>query len=70
MCDIADKGFVKIICNRPNFEVPPSLSSLAMADSAAKAEIEFHTLELTHETMTPENILNRGKYSWMQVDQC
>ena len=61
MCDIADKGFVKIICNRPNFEVPPSLSSLAMADLAAKAEIEFHTLELTHETMTPENIFKQRK---------
>ena len=59
--DIADKGFVKIICNRPDFEVHPSLSSLAMADLAAKAEIEFYTLELTHETMTPENILKQRK---------
>ena len=59
--DIADKGFVKIICNRPDFEVPPSLSSLAMADLAAKAKIEFHILELTHETMTPENILKQRK---------
>ena len=59
--DIADKGFVKIICNRPDFEVHPSLSSLAMADLAAKAEIEFHILELTHETMTPENILKQRK---------
>tara|TARA_Y100000589_G_scaffold231403_1_gene218860 strand:+ start:102 stop:530 length:429 start_codon:yes stop_codon:yes gene_type:complete len=59
--DIADKGFVKIICNRPDFEVPPSLSSFTMADFAAKAEIEFHTLELTHDTMTPENILKQRK---------
>ena len=59
--DIADRGFVKIICNRPDHEVPPSLSSLVMADLASKAEIEFHTLELTHETMTPENILKQRK---------
>ena len=59
--DIADKGFVKVICNRPDLEVPPSLSSLVMADLAAKAKIEFHILELTHETMTPENILKQRK---------
>ena len=41
--------------------MPPSLSSSIMADLAAKAEIEFHTLELTHETMTPENILKQRK---------
>ena len=59
--DIADKGFVKIICNRPDLEVPPSLSSSVMADLAAKAEIDFDILELTHETMTPENILKQRK---------
>ena len=59
--DIADQGFVKVICNRPDFEVAPSLSSLLMADLVSKAGIEFHTLELTHETMTPENILKQRK---------
>tara|TARA_B100000963_G_scaffold347334_1_gene353532 strand:- start:759 stop:1187 length:429 start_codon:yes stop_codon:yes gene_type:complete len=59
--DIADKGFVRVICNRPDLEVPPSLRSSIMADLATKAKIEFHTLELTHETMTPENILKQRK---------
>lgn len=59
--DIADQGFVKVICNRPDFEVPPSLSSLVMADLVSEAGIEFHILELTHETMTPENILKQRK---------
>ncbi len=59
--DIADKGFVRVICNRPDLEVPPSLRSSIMADLAIKAKIEFHTLELTHETMTPENILKQRK---------
>ena len=54
--DIAEKGFVRIICNRPDLEVPPSLSSSVMAAFAAKEQIEFHILELTHQTMTPENI--------------
>ena len=57
--DIADKGFVKIICNRPDLEVPTSLSSSVMAALAAKEKIEFHILELTHQTMTPENILKQ-----------
>ena len=39
----------------------PTLSSSVMADLAAKAEIEFHILELTHETMTPENIFKTEK---------
>ena len=55
------EGFVKVICNRPDFEVPPSLSSLVMADLVSEAGIEFHILELTHETMTPENILKQRK---------
>ena len=59
IAEIAEKGFVKIICNRPDLEVPPSLDSSVMADLAAKAEIEFHILELTHETMTHENILKQ-----------
>ena len=59
IAEIAKKGFVKIICNRPDLEVPPSLDSSVMADLAAKAEIEFHILELTHETMTHENILKQ-----------
>ena len=59
--DIAGKGFVRVICNRPDLEVPPSLRSSIMADLATKAKIEFHTLELTHETMTPENILKQRK---------
>ena len=57
--EIAEKGFVKIICNRPDFEVPPSHESSVMADLAAKEKIEFHILELTHQTMTPENILKQ-----------
>ena len=57
--EIADKGFVKIICNRPDFEVPTSHQSSIMADLSTKKKIEFHILELTHQTMTPENILKQ-----------
>ena len=41
--DIAEKGFVRIICNRPDLEVPPSLSSSVMAALAAKEKIEGKT---------------------------
>jgi uncharacterized protein (TIGR01244 family) len=49
-------GFVRVICNRPDAEVPPSHQSDAMAQAAADAGIDFFVLPLTHQTMTPENV--------------
>ena len=49
-------GFDTVICNRPDAEVPPSHQA-ATIEAAAKAEgLNFHVLELTHQTMTPENV--------------
>ena len=53
IAEIADNGFVKIICNRPDMEVPPFYSSLVIEDLAKEYSIEFHLIELTHEMMTP-----------------
>ncbi|MBL6839943.1 MAG: TIGR01244 family phosphatase [Rhodobacteraceae bacterium] len=53
IAEIADNGFVKIICNRPDMEVSPFYSSSVMEDLAKENNIEFHLLELTHEMMTP-----------------
>jgi uncharacterized protein (TIGR01244 family) len=53
---IADAGFVKIICNRPDEEVPSNLSANVMKMAADTVGIEFEILPLTHFTMTPENI--------------
>lgn len=52
----AEAGFTTVICNRPNSEVPPSHQSDAIAAAAKAAGLEFQVLELTHQTMTPDNI--------------
>ena len=56
----ADQGFSKIICNRPDDEIPTELHSEYMAIAAKEAGIEFEILPLTHQTMTPENIAKQG----------
>ena len=53
---IAEAGFVKVICNRPNTEVPPDQQSDAIGQAVRKAGMEYEVLELTHQTMTPENV--------------
>lgn len=49
-------GFTTVICNRPDSEVPPSHQAKAIAAAAQTAGLQFEVLELTHQTMTPENI--------------
>lgn len=49
-------GFATVICNRPDAENPPGLQAEAMRAAASAAGLEFHVLELTHQTMTPDNI--------------
>ncbi len=53
---IAAAGFVKVICNRPNAEVPEVLQSDAIGEAVRAAGLEYEILELTHQTMTPENV--------------
>lgn len=53
---IAGAGFVKVICNRPNTEVPTDMQSDAIGAAVRAAGMEYEVLELTHQTMTPENI--------------
>ncbi len=52
----AKSGFTTVICNRPNTEVPPSHQSDAIRSATLAAGLEFQVLELTHQTMTAENI--------------
>jgi uncharacterized protein (TIGR01244 family) len=49
-------GFTKVICNRPDVEIPPSHHADVMAEAAKSAGLEFFILPLTHQTMTPENV--------------
>ncbi len=58
---LADAGFTKIICNRPNEEIPSELHSDFMAIAAKEARISFDILPLTHQSMTPENILKQAE---------
>ncbi|WP_170782797.1 TIGR01244 family sulfur transferase [Ruegeria lacuscaerulensis] len=53
---IVDAGFVKVICNRPNTEVPVDMQSDAIGQAVRAAGLEYEVLELTHQTMTPENV--------------
>ncbi len=53
---IAAAGFVKVICNRPNIEVPANMQSDAIGQAVRDAGMEYEVLELTHQTMTPENV--------------
>ena len=50
------KGFKKIICNRPDFEVPPNIQSKVIEKSALEIGISFEYHPLTFENMYAENI--------------
>jgi len=52
-------GFTKVICNRPDVENPPSHQADAMAAAAEAAGMPFEVLELTHQTMTPDNVVKQ-----------
>lgn len=49
-------GFTKVICNRPDVEIPSSHHAEVMAEAAKSAGLAFFNLPLTHQTMTPENV--------------
>ena len=53
---IKEAGIVRVICNRPDEEVPMELQSEALRAAVEAAGLDFQVLPLTHQTMTPENI--------------
>ncbi len=53
---LREAGFTTVICNRPDSEVPTELQSAAMRAAVEAAGLRFETLELTHQTMTPDNV--------------
>ncbi|SFE31292.1 TIGR01244 family protein [Sulfitobacter brevis] len=56
------RGITRILCNRPDAEVPPSHSAAAIRTAAEAAGLSFAEQPLTHQTMVPENIAeNRAK---------
>lgn len=54
---IKEAGYVLVIDNRPDAEVPPALQTDAMRDAIESAGVAFHALPITHQSMTAENIL-------------
>ena len=53
---LSEKGFGKIICNRPDFEVPPSFQSNVIEKVATEIGLSFEYHPLTFENMNAENI--------------
>lgn len=53
---LAAEGFLRVLCNRPDAEVPPSHQSAAMEMAATDAGLEFFVVPLTHQSMTPDII--------------
>ena len=53
---LSEKGFGKIICNRPDFEVHPSVQSSLIEEVAIKIGMSFEYHPLTFENMNAENI--------------
>jgi len=57
MAAYKEAGITRILCNRPDEEVPPALGSEAMKAAAEAAGLEFAMQPLTHSTMTEENVM-------------
>ena len=57
MSAIAQAGITRVLCNRPDAEVPPSHQAAAMEQAARAAGLEYVCQPLTHQTMTPEIIM-------------
>ena len=53
---LSEKGFEKIICNRPDFEVPPNFQSNLIEKVATEIGLLFEYHPLTFENMHAENI--------------
>lgn len=56
MPQIVAAGIKRIVCNRPDVEVPPSHQAAAMEAAAQSAGVDFAICPLTHQTMTPDVI--------------
>lgn len=52
---VAAAGFTCVICNRPDTEVEADLQHAAIGEAARAAGLDFHVLELSHQTLTLEN---------------
>lgn len=58
MAALKDAGITRILCNRPDIEVPPAYAAAAMEAAAREAGLEFTVQELTMQTMNEDVIAN------------
>jgi len=56
MAALKQAGITRVLCNRPDQEVPQSLGSATMKAAAEAEGLEFALQPLTHQTMTEEVI--------------
>ena len=63
MAQVAAAGFVAVICNRPDAEIPPSHHAQAMQSAAEAAGLQFLDLPLTHRSFTPDNIASNRAFA-------
>jgi uncharacterized protein (TIGR01244 family) len=63
---LSEASFEKIICNRPDFEVPPEIQSKEIEKVAKELGILFEYHPLTHDTMNAHNIEKQMEL----VDNC
>lgn len=56
MAELRAAGITRILCNRPDVEVPPSHSAEAIRAAAEEAGLSFAEQPLTHQTMVPDVI--------------
>ncbi|MEP1611718.1 MAG: TIGR01244 family sulfur transferase [Roseobacter sp.] len=59
---IAASGITRVVCNRPDVEVPPSHQAAAIETAARAAGLEFCVLPLTHQTMTSDVVAQNYAY--------
>ena len=63
---LSEKGFEKVICNRPDFEVPPEIQSKEIEKVAKEFGILFEYHPLTHDTMNAHNVEKQMEF----LDNC
>lgn len=55
MAEIKAAGFSTVICNRPDIENPPALQAEQLRIAAEAVGLDFHVLELNHQSLNMEN---------------
>ena len=58
---IVAAGYVALIDNRPDGEIPPEIGSAAIREAAAAAGLAFHHNPVTNGAMTLDNVVAQGR---------